>query len=257
MRRQASLALASLLIASLAAIGCGPSAEEKAATEKAQKAAAAYTAMEAAKTPLDAKREELKAARAAAEAAEEDAAAELTAKADAIEKEANQLADAFSGSVTDYINSSSITQGAPLNAEQRKAFDYLAQEQILIAQDYIDKGGDYRKAIDIYTSALSNDSDNAALLAAKEKAERLRYMTEERFAAVKKGMTQAEVRALLGTVRQQNVRNYKERARIAWFYPREDSGAAGVFFKEKVKDKGPWIVEIAQFEAVKPGASNE
>lgn len=256
MRIQARLALASLLIASLAVVACGPTEEEQAAAEKIQKEKDAYAAMEAAKPPLDAKRAELNAARAAVDAAGETVAADLVAKVEALEKDANKLGDAFSAKVTEYINSSEINEGAPLNPEQRKAFDYLADEAILIARDYIDKGGDYRKAIDIYNSALSADKDNAKLKAAKEEAEKLRYMTPERFAAVKKGMSQYEVRKAIGNVKNQNKREFKDRGRVGWFYPKEDGGAAGVYFKEKSAGKGEWIVETAQFDAVKPGAGN-
>lgn len=248
MRRQARLALASLLIASLATVGCGPTEEEKAAAEKAKKTQDAYAAMEAAKVPLDAKRAELKTARAELDAAGASPAAELFAKVEALEKESYPLADAFSAKVTDFINTSEITEGAPLTPEQRKAFDYLADEAIVVGQEYIDKGGDYRKAIEIYSSQLGSDKDNAKLLAAKAEAEKLRFMTADRFAVAKKGMTQHEIKKLLGAVKGVNVRDFKEQGRIGWYYPKEDGGAAGVFFKEK---GGVWIVEVLQFDAVK------
>lgn len=253
MRRQARLALASLLIASLATVACGPSEEERAAAELAKKTQDAYAAMEAAKGPLDAKRAELKAARAALDAAGTNPAADLFAKVEAIEKETYPMAEALSAKATEFINTSEITEGAPLTPEQRKAFDYLAEEAIVIGQEYIEKGGDYRKAIEIYGNQLGADKDNPKLLAAKAEAEKLRYMTAERFAAAKKGMTQYEIKKLLGAVKGLNSREFKEQGRVGWYYPKEDGGAAGVFFKEKA---GVWIVEVLQFDAVKAGEKN-
>ena len=197
---------------------------------------------------------------AAEEVAEEGAEAaptpeELEAKIAELTDKALDQAEEFTGKLIEYINESGITEGQPLTPEQRQAFDWKAEEDIRIAQEYIDEGGDYSRAIDIYNASLMSDPENQALLDAKTKAEELQFMTEERFAAVKKGMSQDEVRGLIGMVHNRNKRDYEDQAMVGWFYPRDGGGAAGVFFKEK---NGEWLVTLADFEAVKrPVAEGE
>lgn len=254
MSKRRSLAL----IAGLALVwtACGPSEEEVQAKKKQEAVAAALTAMEGARGPLVAKRQELNAAKAELAAIATDDAT-VQAKVESLEKETAKLADDFSRAVTDFINTSDITQGAALTPDQRKAFDYLAEEQILVAKEYIEKAGDYKKAIDIYEQILATDDKNSQALAAKAEAEKLRYMDQARFSQVKPGMSQKEVRAILGQVRNINVREFKEQARVGWFYQTAADGhAAGVYFKEKSKGKGDWIVETAKFDAVKPEAKS-
>lgn len=162
--------------------------------------------------------------------------------------------DALYGKIIEYINNSGLVEGAERSPEQQQAFDLKADIDIGYAQEYIDKGGDYKRAIDIYMQALMSDEGNAKLLAAKAEAETLRYMTEERFSAVKKGMTQDEIQAALGTVKNTNVRDFANKGRVGWFYPKDPAnggGAAGVYFKEKKKGSGNWIVEVTDFDAVK------
>jgi outer membrane protein assembly factor BamE (lipoprotein component of BamABCDE complex) len=98
------------------------------------------------------------------------------------------------------------------------------------------------------------DPDSQKLLDAKADAERLQYMDEERFSQVKKGMTQDEVRSLLGTANARNIREYAEDNTVGWFYRREDHGAAGVFFKEK---QGVWTAVVVDFNALKPPVAGE
>ncbi|MEM1182520.1 MAG: hypothetical protein AAGM22_29505 [Acidobacteriota bacterium] len=70
-------------------------------------------------------------------------------------------------------------------------------------------------------------------------------------------MTQAEVGVLLGTVNNTHVREFTEQNRIGWFYRKEDGGAAGVYFREKEKGSDDWVVEISDFDAIKPPSTEE
>ncbi|MDA8017254.1 MAG: outer membrane protein assembly factor BamE [Thermoanaerobaculia bacterium] len=267
-----TLSLAAACLMTLPLVGCGSSdsgADDPSAalwTEVQQM----QSALAATRTQIADAREKLQAASEGAaeegeEAAEEGAEAEAEAEAgptvEELEAEIAQLEDSavsqaeeFTTKVIQFINESGIVEGQPLTAEQRQAFDWKAEEDIRIAQEYIDKGGDYSRAIDIYNASLMSDSENQALLDAKAEAERLQYMTEERFAAVEKGMTQEEVRALIGTVNNRNVREYEEEGTVGWFYRREDGGAAGVFFKEK---NGELLVAVVDFDAAKPPSASE
>jgi hypothetical protein len=71
-------------------------------------------------------------------------------------------------------------------------------------------------------------------------------MTPERFALVKKKMTEAEVVAAIGRPLTRNIRDYPEKKVKAWFYPKNEAGeAAGVFLTEKGE------VYSVDFDAVK------
>ncbi|MEL7058552.1 MAG: hypothetical protein AAGN46_00860 [Acidobacteriota bacterium] len=266
MRRSSLLYL--VLVALLALVGC-----QATETETEDPSAAAWAAVEELRPKLDAKREELagvleemkaaadgaaEAGDAAAEAGEEvrDLAA-IEADVQRIEAEADNLSEQFYTRLVEYLNSADIVEGAELTSEQRQAFDYKAQEDMAIASEYIERGGDYQRAIDIYDQALMSDPTNQALLDAKAEAERLRFMTEDRFAQLEKKMSEETVRELLGPIKSTNVREYPERNRIGWFYRREDGGAAGVFFKETKTGNGEWVVETFDFDAVKPPTAEE
>ena len=122
-------------------------------------------------------------------------------------------------------------------------------EDMIVAQEFIDKGGDYRRAIEIYQTALIADPNNEELQAAIAEAEELRFMNEERFSQVSKNMTEEEVREVLGPVYLQNIKRYEDQGVTAWYYRKQDGGAAGVFFQEK---RGVLKVYKFDFSAVKP-----
>jgi hypothetical protein len=137
---------------------------------------------------------------------------------------------------------------------QLEAIRLKSSEDMLIAQEYIDQGGDYRRAIEILNTSLDLDSENPDLIAARDQAEADQFMTAERFEAVTKGVSLADVQAMLGMPLPRNVREYPEKDRVAWYYLREDKGAAGVFFEEK---DGVMIVYLTNFDAVKPNEKAE
>lgn len=167
------------------------------------------------------------------------------------EKQVQEQADAFGRELVEFINDNPITEGTEPTPMQQAALDMYVEENMAIAREFIDKGGDYRQAIQIYQQALALDPDNAALQQALAEAEANRYMTEERFAQVEEGMTQDEVRAALGQVNLRNIRDYEDGAQQAWFYVREQDGyAAGVFFARN--DDDSYTVYSTDFDAVTP-----
>lgn len=268
-----TVCLAAACLLALPLVSCGPSddaGEDPAAaiwsevTQMQEDLAATRAELAETRTQLAAADEEAAegAEVATDEGAEEGAEAaptaeELEARIAELEDQAVSQAEEFTGKVIEYINGSGLVEGQPRTPEQSQAFDWKAEEDIRIAQEYIDKGGDYSRAIDIYNASLMSDPENQLLLDAKAKAEELQYMTEERFAAVEKGMSQDEVRAAIGTAHNRNRRDYEDENMIGWFYPRnpaEGGGAAGVFFKQKNDE---WRVNLADFDAVKPRATED
>lgn len=266
-RTQCLLAVAGLV---LAVIACSETQEGSGAAQDSEQ----WSNIIAAKTELEAKRAELMALHAADEAedaAEEDAedtedtpadeseegeegaaSTEEVVDLDEFQKEIDELAGAFGQQLVDFINSQGISVGGELTPQQREALDMKAGEDLLVAQEYIDKGGDYSRAINIYIQALVVDPNSTILLAAKEKAEAERYMTEERFSAVTKGMSTDEVRSLLGTPRPENVREF-DNGIIGWYYPKDEPrSAAGIFYQEKKDVLGVYKTDFNAIEAAEP-----
>jgi len=264
MRRGKTLfALVSLLFACLGSLACEGTSEEE---ENAAKVTEEWAWLEQAKAELNGKREELTALRqriangvdeetesASTETEGEDAeppatAEELQAQADALQEEIYGLADAYNPRLFQFINDQGIGVDSEPTEIQRAALAMKSDEDMVLAKDYIDRGGEYQRAIDIYNQALLVDPDNEELAAAKAHAEDFRYMSEERMAQVKNGMGLEEVRALLGTPRGSNVRDYENEG-VGWFYPKAEPGtAAAIFFQKK---KGELKVYKADFNAIK------
>ncbi len=174
---------------------------------------------------------------------------ELAAQAEDVQKEVYDLEDKLGGLLIAFINDQGISVGGELTEMQAGAIRMKSDLEIDLAKSYLD-GGEYQRAIDIYIQAKSLDPDNEKLAAAIAHAEERRYMTEERLAEVKKGMTQDEVRELLGTPKANNVREF-DQGYIGWFYQKEEPNtAAGVYFR---KTKGVLKVYEINLEAVKAG----
>ena len=254
-------ALSTLLLLVLLQAACSQGDPE---AEKAAADAAEWAALEEAKNALDGKRQEFADMQARmaegegdeAEGADDSAtegdesegadgegtdaegevpmtAEEMAASLETLQEEVNDLSTDFSTKLVAFINNQSITEGQEFTEIQRKAFNFKAEEDIMIAMEFIEEGGEYQRAIDIMNSSLTFDPENEMLLSAKAKAEEMRYMTEERFDQVKKGMSTEEVRALLGIPKRNNQREFDNDV-TGWFYPKEEPNtAAGVFFQTK------------------------
>lgn len=234
----ALLACACLL---LPVVACGGASEQEQKTAQQQQE---WTWLQQTKQQLDTKRDELtqlrqqlqdapvqEAAVAEGEAPAPGSRADLEARIATLENEIGTQSEELSGRLVAYINSFETLEGEPMPAEQQQAIRMKSDEDIELAEEWIEKGGDYRRAIEIYETQRSIDPGYDRLEQALASAQQMRYMTEERFAQVKKGMTTSEVRAVLGPVNLHNVQEYPERKVQAWFYPREGGGASGVYFR--------------------------
>jgi tetratricopeptide (TPR) repeat protein len=211
------------------------------------------TALKAQMNELAGKRAELQQLQAQEQAArssggEVDEA--LLQQVTAAEKQAADLTDRYGEALVTFINSDPPVEGEPLTPMQQDAIHMKVAEDVLVAREYIEKGGDYRRAIEIYNQIIALDPDNAEVEAELAKAQEMRFMTPERFAQVTNGMSQDEVRAVLGPVNAFNIREYEDRGVLAWLYPREDGAAAGVYFNKKGSDPS-YVVYQTDFDAVK------
>lgn len=248
------LAVVLILTSMLACGDDGPSEEEVQVGR-----VAALEEIAEAKEALDAKRAELGTLRdqladpeslAAAEGQEGTEGAEepvelseeaLAARLDELEIQVNQLASEVEDEteevvsrIVEFINSDPPIQGEPLTDLQKSAAGLKIEEDVLVAREWIDRGGDYKRAITILEQSLPLDPENALLQAELASAQEQRFVTEERFGGVKKDMTQDEVREVLGPVNLRNVKEYPERKVTLWLYPKDEAGnAAGVYYRKK------------------------
>lgn len=232
--RAAFAACASVIVLFAALVACGPSEEERVSAARAD----AWAELQEEQAALNGKRDELAGLRARVLAPGEDDDVEaLTAQVDSLDNEIGNDGEAFATKLVNYINEAEWELGGEMTEEQRAAFAMKSSEDMYLAEEYVVKGGDYRRAVEILQRALGVDPDNADLQARLAEYQDARYITAERLAEVERGMTEAEVEALLGKVFHRNVREFDEENVFAWFYPKnpEEHGAgaaAGVFFRE-------------------------
>jgi len=158
------------------------------------------------------------------------------------------LSEELDRRLVDFINARPLPAGQKPSGRFLAALRMKSGEDVHLAHRFIEQAGDYRRAIEIYEAALAVDPDNPQLAEELASARAHRYMTDERFLAVKKGMTQDEVRALLGQPNLRDVRDFPARGITAWFYTRDADGrAAAVWF---AREKGIPAVYMADFDAI-------
>ncbi len=164
------------------------------------------------------------------------------------ESKVAEMADSLNQGLVGYINDGAPVEGEPMPADEQKALALKADEDMILAREYITEGGEYARAIDIYDAILKFDPNNQKVKQAKAEAEAQRYMDQERFSQVKKGMTESQVQDLLGPATSPNRRDYPEKKVVAWYYPKSPQGdAAAVWMREK---DGRFEVYATQFDAV-------
>ncbi|HEX5719400.1 MAG TPA: tetratricopeptide repeat protein [Thermoanaerobaculia bacterium] len=236
-----------LLLGVLALLpGCGPRQEERREERQAEVTVAQWDWLQQTKQRLDEQRERLAQLESRAEPGKTPSAELLP-----LRKEVDDLAEDFNRRLVEYVNAHASSGETP-GERQLAAIRMKSDEDILLAREYVEEAGDYRRAIEIYETALAADPENPRLRTELETAKARRYITRERFALVKEGMAQDEVRRLLGPPNLQDVRDYPERGVTAWFYPKDASGAAAaVWFRT-----GDSTAEAYQldFDALQPPA---
>lgn len=241
--------LCSLILGVLALLpACGPRPEERQDTRQAEVTVAEWDWLEQTQQRLDEQRERLAQLEAQAEPGKPPS--EELAR---LRKEVDDLAEDFNRRLVEYVNAHASSGETP-GERQLAAIRMKSDEDILLAREYIEEAGDYRRAIEIYETALAADPDNPRLRTELETARARRYVTRERFALVHEGMTQDEVRRLLGPPNLQDVRDYPERGVTAWFYPKDASGAAAaVWFRKEGESPAAYQLD---FEAIQPPAAS-
>ena len=157
------------------------------------------------------------------------------------------LSQRYGSRLVAFIDSFGALETGPSAPERRGAIRMKSDEDMAVAAEWIERGGDYRRAIEIYETQRRLDPEYAALAAALRRAREMRRVSAERFAAVENGMTQAQVRAVLGPVNLRLVRSFPERGVEAWLYPQEQGGTAAVYFRRDRAEE-PLVVYETVFE---------
>lgn len=250
--------------------GGGPSKEEQAKAEE-------WSWLTEAKQDLDAKRQEL----ADLVAREEMEAAEVTEEvAEVVDEGAEEIGEAvaeidlggqietlgaeietlteeFSNRLVAFINADPMIEGEEPTQSQVNALRMKSSEDIVLAQEWIVRGGDYKRAIEIVNTAMMFDEGNPELEAALAEFEANRFMSEEKFAAAEKGMDEAAIRRVLGQANLHNVREYPDKDVVAWFYPTAEDGSAAAVWFQPNKDSGALEVYQIKFKAIDPSQMAE
>lgn len=240
--------IAVVVLALTVVLGCGGSTKEQSATADV---AGEFAKVQEARSALDAARSALTDVRAELDAlnAKGNLTAEETARKGELEAQLLDAQRAFDAAYEDDQNALSnflnlaLNDEAMKNAPQtREALRLYADGAIANAMNFMEVSGEYGKAIDVLQTAASYFEFIEApvpedLQATIEKAQRLRYLSKDRFDQITKGMTEAQVKAITGTPLYANVREAKAQGRtiISWLFPRDpaEGGAAAIYF-----DKG-------------------
>jgi hypothetical protein len=141
--------------------------------------------------------------------------------------------------------------------EWKQAVRLKSDEDLAVAQEWIDRGGDYRRAIEILETQRALDPDYPRLEQALARARDMRFVTPERFARVQEGMTPVDVRAALGPVNLREVLRRPAERLEAWYYPKRAGGKAAVYFRYDDTKRGfvVYQTELAAGAARPPSSS--
>jgi len=183
---------------------------------------------------------------------------QLVAQQEELTKSIKTLQNDFQSKLTDFLYAMDteifkIKKDNP-NVNKRpehiQANALMSDEDILAAQDWITKQGDYRQALEHMEGVLKADPENQKVIDFVEKIKVDRWMTQDKMALLTRGMTEDEVRNQIGQVYRQNIQTWEDQGTMAWFFPREDSGIAGVYFIKGKDDR--FTVFKINYDAKKP-----
>jgi hypothetical protein len=253
MRRNRFLSVCVVLVVIVAvAQGCarGPSEEELALAAFQEQFAAlqqSYDALTQVRSDIEVAEQTVAEIEAVEERQRTDEQnAELEALSAQLETLAGSSETAFEevqGLLADFLNIG--INDYPDSQETADALVMYSDEAILVAQDMVAKAGDYKKAIDHLSNAEGYFSAAGLtpyhpLQATIAYFDEWRFITQERFDEIKKGMTKEEVAEVAGQVYYRNVQVSESKGVETWLYKKREGGAAAVYFKtrtDKVYDK--------------------
>jgi tetratricopeptide (TPR) repeat protein len=140
--------------------------------------------------------------------------------------------DAFITKVDEYYN----------RTHDPRAAQVIAREKIIVGDEYITLLSRYDSALEQYRAALAIDPNNPDAQKRIELAQARRFVSMNAFAAIKTNMKEDEVRRSLGLPREDWIKQVVQNNRLysVWIYPKEDGGAAAVYFDNGVVYHTNW-----------------
>ena len=122
----------------------------------------------------------------------------------------------------------------------------LAREKVILGDEYLSVLSRYDKALEFYRAAAQLDPTNVDVKQRIEFAESRRYVPMNNFAAVKVGMKEDEVRALVGLPREDWIKQVVQNSRVysVWIYPKADGGASAIYFDNGVVYHTNWNAAV-------------
>lgn len=175
---------------------------------------------------------------------------QVTARIQELTSTRDTAFDELQSNLADFLNVA--LNDFPDDPQTVDALRIYSEEAIVYADDAVQGAGDYKKALGRLTTAMGyyhaiNAEPYPPLQQKIQELEELRYITKERFDQIKNGMTKDQVKEIAGVPYYGNIREEKAKGIEMWLYPKEDGGAAGIYFKMKTGK-----VYGKNFDAVKP-----
>ncbi len=161
---------------------------------------------------------------------------ELAANLPELMTRSETIYDNLQAQLVDFLNVG--LNDHPDSTVTAEALVIYSDEAIIVSEDIVAKSGDYKKAI----ARLDGAKGYFAAIAKpvypplEEKIAVLqdwRFITQERFDALAKGMTMDEVKATVGVPYHANIQEDEKRGVQTWLYKKKQGGAAAVYFKIK------------------------
>ncbi len=123
-----------------------------------------------------------------------------------------------------------------------RAAAMLANEKIIIGDEYMNVLSRYDKALQAYREAMQIDPSNQEAPKRIATAEQRRYVSMNAFAAVRTGMSELDVRKLVGLPREDWIKQVVQNSRVysVWIYPKADGGASAIYFDNGVVYHTNW-----------------
>jgi tetratricopeptide (TPR) repeat protein len=123
-----------------------------------------------------------------------------------------------------------------------RAAKLLAQEKILLGDQYMDLLSRYDKALEFYRAAVQLDPMNQEANQRVATAESRRYVSITAFANIHTGMKEDDVRKLIGLPREDWIKQVVQNGRVysVWIFPKSDGGASAVYFDNGVVYHTNW-----------------
>lgn len=163
---------------------------------------------------------------------------ELGTQLPEMEKQAEAVYGDLQGQLAEFLTVA--LNDFPQSAETADALVIYSNEAMIVADDIVSKSGDYKKAIDHLGSAKGYHTAiklpvYPALEAKISELDEWRFINQERFDALTKGMTKDEVKATVGVPYYANIQEDEKRGIVTWLYKKREGGAAAVYIKTKTE----------------------